>query len=160
MPKTNELNKESSLNPTQLLKLLHEIHIDFMQHTISLEDLCDHLLKILLQCTRSNYGYIGSVHDDGKQKYLKSYSTTEVLNNEVSKKNHVENFIPSPKKSISQNSFFHSVIKSGEPIINNEISKQEENIGIPFDHPTITNFMSFAIKFEGKVIGVLGIANR
>ncbi len=48
----------------------------------------------------------------------------------------------------------------GEGFFTNDPSSEPDSIGVPEGHPPLTSFMGIPLKHEGKVIGVLALANR
>ena len=58
------------------------------------------------------------------------------------------------------NTLFGEVIKTGNPIVTNKPMGHPKAGGIPSGHPPLNAFMGVPLHYAGKLIGMLGVANR
>ncbi len=117
------------------------------------------LLDIILDLTRSEFGFIGEVLEDEQGKYLKTYSLTDISWNEDTRKLYNE-FASTGMEFRSLDSLFGYVIKNGEPYISNSPSDDEHAKGVPNGHPDLKSFFGMPIVNNGKTIAMIGVANR
>ncbi|MDH5380311.1 MAG: GAF domain-containing protein, partial [Cyclobacteriaceae bacterium] len=148
------------LDPLKLLESLHSIHINFIKDNLPFDKLFSNLLDILLSLTGSEYGFIGRVLKNEKQeKYLKTYAITDISWNEETTKFYKEK-APDGLEFHNLETLFGWVIKNEKNLITNDAPNHPEASGIPHGHPPLDKFMGIAIKFENKMVGMVGMANR
>ncbi|WP_456447199.1 GAF domain-containing protein [Thiolapillus sp.] len=118
------------------------------------------LLEALLDITGSEYGFIGEVFYDAKnQPYVKCYATTNIAWDEDTRKLYEEN---RQKGMIFSklDSLYGSVLKTGERVISNQPGTDPRRGGLPKGHPPLRTFMGLPFYGGGKLLGMVGIANR
>ena len=120
----------------------------------------DGLLKDVLALTDSEYGFLGEVlyGTDGKP-YLKTYAITDIAWNAETRlfyDTHVEQGM----EFHNLNTLFGSAVLTREPVIANEAPSDPRRGGLPAGHPALNAFLGLPIFLEGRMVAVLGIANR
>ncbi|MDH5366527.1 MAG: GAF domain-containing protein, partial [Cyclobacteriaceae bacterium] len=150
-----EDNISDNLDSNQLLESLHEVHINFIQQNMSFKNLFDNLLEVLLVHTKSKYGFIGRVLNNGENKYLKIYAI-----NDLDKSNSFKNDYINGLEFHNLNSLFGWVVINEQSLITNDAANHSESNYTPKGHPPINKFMGIAIKCQGEMVGMAGIANR
>ena len=71
---------------------------------------------------------------------------------------------PDGHRSVSAGSslqgFYRGILQDGKGCFTNTPDRHPDSIGIPDGHPPLDAFMGVALMHDGKVIGILGVANR
>ena len=118
------------------------------------------LLETLLEITDSEYGFIGEVfYTDKNKPFIQSYATTNIawsdetrrLYNKTKQKGMIFSKI---------NSLYGSVLKTGQLVISNNPATDPRRFGLPAGHPPLNKFMGIPFYGGGKLLGIVGIANR
>ena len=118
------------------------------------------LLEILLDLTKSEYGFIGEVfYTEDDKPYIKSYATTNIAWSEETRclynKTRRNGMIFSKVDSL-----YGSVLKTGQLVISNNPKTDPRRFGLPEGHPPLNTFMGIPFYGGGKLLGCVGIANR
>jgi len=119
----------------------------------------DTLLQDLLDLTGSEYGFIGEVHQRHGQPYLKAYAITNIAWNEETQRFYAEH-APQGLEFTNLKSLFGAVLLSGEPVIANDPARDPRRGGLPPGHPPLHAFLGLPVHAGGRMLGMLGIANR
>ena len=118
------------------------------------------LLDTLLELTGSEYGFIGEVfYSDEKIPYIKSHATTNIAWSDETQRL----YEATKKKGMlfsRLDSLYGAVLNTGKLIISNQPSDDSRSCGVPHGHPPLNSFMGIPFFSEGKLLGVVGIANR
>ncbi|MCO4760308.1 MAG: diguanylate cyclase [Myxococcales bacterium] len=110
--------------------------------------------------TGSEYGFIGEVlRDDGGPLYLKTHAITDISWNEQTRNFYKEGVAQGLEFRNLDNLFGH-VIRTGEIVIANEPLNDPRAGGIPKGHPPLNAFLGLPFFARGRLIGMVGIANR
>ena len=120
----------------------------------------DGLLKDLLALTDSEYGFLSEVlyGPEGKP-YLKTYAITDIAWNAETRlfyDTHVEQGM----EFHNLNTLFGRAVLTREPVIANEAPSDPRRGGLPAGHPALNAFLGLPIFLEGRMVAMLGIANR
>ncbi len=118
------------------------------------------LLDTLLGVTQSEYGFIGEVfHQTDGTPYVLSYATTNIAWSEETKQLYEAN--KSKGMIFSRlDSLYGAVLKSGQPVISNQPLTDSRSCGLPVGHPPLNSFLGLPFYGSGKLLGMVGIANR
>ncbi len=119
------------------------------------------LLDTLLEVTQSEYGFIGEVLRDEKTgaPYVRSYATTNIAWSEETQKLYEAN--RSRGMIFSRlDSLYGAVLKSGQAVISNQPKLDSRSCGLPLGHPPLNSFLGLPFYGQGKMLGMVGIANR
>ncbi len=120
----------------------------------------DHLLKILLEVTESEFGFIGEVlHEENGTPYLKAYSFSNIAWNEATRKIYEEH-AKTGLEFRNLETLFGAVIRTGQPVIANHPSADPRRGGLPPGHPPLQAFMGLPFKAGPEMLGMVGVANR
>ncbi len=119
-----------------------------------------HILELLLEVSESEYGFIGErkLKNDGTP-YLKTHAITNIAWNDETKAFY-ETYRDAGMEFLNMNTLFGAVLTGGEPVIANDPANDPRRGGLPKDHPAMHNFLGIPIKYQGLLIGMMGIANR
>jgi hypothetical protein len=122
--------------------------------------LFDGLLETLLELTGSEYGFIGEVfYSEEGNPYIKSYATTNIAWSDATQQLYEE----TEKKGMifaRLESLYGAVLTTGKLIISNKPASDSRSGGLPPGHPPLNTFMGIPFFSAGKLLGVVGIANR
>lgn len=120
----------------------------------------DRLLKLLLDFTGSEYGFIGEVlHSDKGLPYLKTHALTNISWDEATRKFYEEN-APGGLEFTNLKTLFGAVMTSGDLVISNSPGTDPRRGGLPPGHPPLDRFLGIPIKVGGQFVGMVGLANR
>jgi PAS domain S-box-containing protein len=120
----------------------------------------DGLLSALLELTDSEYGFIGEVlHETDDQPYLRTVAITNIAWNEETRRFYAEN-APAGMEFRNLDTLFGRVITTGKPVISNEPAVDAHASGTPDGHPPLRSFLGLPFASAGKMVGMVGIANR
>ena len=140
----------------QMEKTLHrnEILVQMMnQEYNSAQDHLDHVLNESLKLTESEYGYIYVYEEESEEFILNSWSDKvlddcAILN-------------PGRRQKLSLAGLWGEVVRQRQPIIVNDFSQSHlRKKGHPTGHIRLSKFMSVPIIIDGKIIAVVGLANK
>jgi diguanylate cyclase (GGDEF)-like protein/PAS domain S-box-containing protein len=120
----------------------------------------DSLLKILLDYSCSEYGFIGEVfHDAGGAPYLKTHAITNIAWNEETRALY-ETHVSQGLEFRNPNTLFGAVMVTGQVVISNDPLNDPRAGGLPPGHPAMSAFLGIPLYKGDALIGMLGIANR
>jgi PAS domain S-box-containing protein len=123
-------------------------------------ELFDHLLGDILEFTQSEYGFIGEVlHDKTGAPYLKTHAITNIAWNEATRKLYEES---KATGFIFRNlhTLFGAALTTGQPVIANHPATDPRRGGLPQGHPAMHAFLGLPFRYGGKLVGMVGVANR
>jgi PAS domain S-box-containing protein len=120
----------------------------------------DDILSVLLYSTSSDYGFIGEVlyTPEGKP-YLRTQAMTDIAWDEATRRVFAERG-PGGMEFSNLATLFGAVVSSGQSVIANEPAEDPRRGGLPSSHPALTAFMGAPISVGGRVVGMVGVANR
>lgn len=143
----------------QLLRTIAKAQSKFIAN-VDTKVLFDELLDDLLALTRSEYGFIGEVlYDPSGSPYLKSRAVTNIAWNDETKALY-EKHAATGLEFRNLRSLFGEVLVTGREVISNSPSIDPRRCGIPKGHPPLNSFLGLPFYNGGRMIGMLGIANR
>jgi len=144
------------------MQALQEVITRAQSHFIRETDLrraFDGLLTDVLALTSSDYGFLSEVLTRDGKSYLKTYAITDIAWNEETRQfyqTHVEEGI----EFHNLNTLFGAALLKREPVIANEPGNDPRSGGLPPGHPALKAFLGLPIFQEGRMVAMLGIANR
>lgn len=120
----------------------------------------DGLLKDLLALTDSEYGFLSEVlyGPEGKP-YLKTYAITDIAWN-AETRHFYDTHVEQGMEFHNLNTLFGRAVLTREPVIANEAPSDPRRGGLPAGHPALNAFLGLPIFLEGRMVAMLGIANR
>ncbi len=119
------------------------------------------LLDKLLKATNSEFGFIDEMtyRGDG-QPYLVAKAITDISWDEESRKSYQKFADERGLEFHNIRGLFGTVILTGELVIANDPGTDTRRSLLPEGHPPLHSFLGLPLHSEGKIIGVIGIANR
>ena len=143
----------------QLLQALTEAQAEFIRAGDSPE-IFTSLLRTLLELTESSYGFIGEVLTDTTgAPYLKSMAISDISWND-STREFYQRHAPDGLEFRNLHTLFGRVLATGKPLFTNQPASHPAAGGLPKGHPPLESFMGVPIHAGGRLIGMVGIANR
>ena len=119
----------------------------------------DALLDEVLTLTKSEYGFIGEVlHQEDGTPFLKTRSITNIAWNDETR-NLYQQHAAKGFEFYNLKSLFGAAMVTEETVISNNPAEDERSTGLPEGHPPMTAFMGVALKMQGKMVGLIGLAN-
>ncbi|WP_373976418.1 response regulator [Chitinibacter sp. SCUT-21] len=118
------------------------------------------MLVDILDITQSEYGFIGEVrhHLDG-QPYLRTHAITNIAWDEATRDFYEKN-APQGLQFNNLKTLFGVAMLSGEVVIANSPATDSRAGGIPAGHPPLNSFMAIPCIYAGKMVALVGVANR
>ncbi|MFA5802539.1 MAG: PAS domain S-box protein [Thermoleophilia bacterium] len=120
----------------------------------------DDLLDVMLTITGSEFGFIGEVQTTPEgHPSLTSKAISYIARSQETKTFYEQN---APGGFVINNleSLLGVAITSGEPVIANQPSDDPRRGGMPSGHPLLDSFLGIPICSSGKILALLGVANR
>ena len=143
----------------RLLSAISEVQSEFIVNDKE-ATIFDKLLAQLLTLTESEYGFIGEVrHDEHGSPWMKTLAMTDIAWNEETRNMVAERGIEGLEFR-NLNTLFGVVLRTGEPLISNTPADDPRRGGLPEGHPPLDSFGGVPIIHEGRMVAIIGIANR
>ncbi|KZX54983.1 hypothetical protein A3709_08230 [Halioglobus sp. HI00S01] len=128
--------------------------------TVDRQQLFDGLLDALLELGDSEYGFIGETHlNEEGTVYLRTHAITNIAWNEYTRK-HFEENAPNGLEFHNLKTLFGHVMTEGKPVVANAPAEDPRRGGLPLGHPELRSFLGLPLHSAGRMIGMVGIANR
>ncbi|MHB8101147.1 MAG: PAS domain S-box protein [Methanosarcina sp.] len=119
------------------------------------EDLGNVCLSAALEVTGGGIGFVNLVGDDG---LLHDIAISEMGWNQClmyDKTGHRR-----PLGNFDVHGLYGSIINSEKSFFTNDPQSHSDSIGVPHGHPPITSFIGVPLVLDGKMMGMIGVANR
>jgi len=117
------------------------------------------LLEHILDVTESEYGFIGEIVHGNNAPYLKTHAITDISWNEETKALY-EGSLESGMEFYNMDTLFGAVVTTGKAVISNDVATDSRAGGRPFGHPSLDTFLGLPFFYAGKLLGMVGLANR
>lgn len=125
----------------------------------NVQGLFNALLDVLLELTKSEYGFIGEVRYDRDEPYLKTHAITNIAWNETTR-HFYETGAPKGLEFTNLKTLFGQVIVTQAPVIANDPANDPRRGGLPEGHPAMRAFLGLPFFADNRLNGMVGIANR
>lgn len=120
----------------------------------------NHLLSDILKLTASEYGFLGEVlYSDANAPYLKTYAITNIAWDKNTRAFYNEH-APKGMEFTNLNTLFGAALTTEKPVIANTPNQDTRRGGLPNGHPPMNAFLGLPIHHGGKLVAMLGLANR
>ncbi len=152
-------NEAFILRQQKLLANLRAVSAEFLAFK-NYSTVSEHLLQSLLEASESEYGFIGEIKKNSKERpYLKIHSV-----NNISWDKEIEKFYqqeaPNGMEFHNLNTLFGAVIREQKLVISNEPATDPRCGGLPHGHPELKNFLGVPVFRGDKMVAMYGLANR
>ncbi len=157
-PERAHLEERLDVN-RRLMEALTHVHVDLVTHR-NHRALFERLLTLMLEETRSEYGFIGEIlHSPEGAPYLRTYAITNIAWTDELRAQYA---LDAPQGMTFRNlrSLFGTVLTSEQPVLTNSPASHPNAIGVPPGHPELRAFLGLPFKVHGEMVGMVGIANR
>ncbi|MFP4038066.1 MAG: GAF domain-containing sensor histidine kinase [Desulfobacteraceae bacterium] len=112
-------------------------------------------LSVIEEMTSSEFGFIGELGPDGVMKSLTVSSKGIDLCGMQDRAVHQQ--VPG---GFPFRGLYGFVLEHGESLLTNHPSEHPESRGLPERHPPLSSFLGVPLLHDGKVFGVIAVANR
>ncbi len=119
------------------------------------EELGNKCLSIALEVTGSQIGFVGEV---GADRLLHDIAISDMGWNQCCMYNKTGHRRPAGYYILR--GLCSYVVNSGKGFFTNNLQLDPHSIGLPKGHPPLTSFLSVPLVLDGKIIGILAVANR
>ncbi len=120
----------------------------------------DDILSVLLHSTGSEFGLIGEVlYTPQDRPYLKTQAMADIASAEDSQRTFARHG-PSGIEFTSLDALVGEVMNSAGVVIANDLPNDARHRGLSKGHPPLTAFLGAPISIGGRVVGMIGVANR
>ena len=155
------LTAEQALRASnRLLQALTEVQTDFIQGAAS-QRLFNKLLAVLLELTGSEYGFIGEVvYPPEGSLFLRSRAITNIAWTPELKEFLASKLAQGGLEFRNLHNLFGEVLTRGQVVMSNHPETDPRRGGLPEGHPPLRCFLGLPFHAGGKLVGMVGIANR
>ena len=123
-----------------------------------IQDAFGQILEELLRLTGSEYGFIGETLYD-PEPYLLTHALTDVSWDEETSKLYKENMAKGFEFR-NLNTLFGVSLITKQTVISNSPKDDPRSGGLPHGHPGMNSYAGIPILREGRLLGLIGLANR
>jgi PAS domain S-box-containing protein len=151
--------QETLQKQRRLLDVLREATTRFIT-TADTRETAAYLLRLVLELTGSEFGFIAEVLYDGLgQPYIRTQALSNVAWDEESRRLYLQ----------SQgygmdfrrlDTLYGAVLTSRQPVISNDLAQDPRQGGTPQGHPQLHSFLGMPIFHGNDLVGMYAIANR
>jgi diguanylate cyclase (GGDEF)-like protein/PAS domain S-box-containing protein len=122
-------------------------------------DWWERALRLLLDLTQSEYGFIGTVHEDPSGRYLRTHALSNIAWDDETRRLYEES---RGKGMLFRNldTLFGRVIVEGKTLVSNDVEHDPRAHGRPPGHPPLRHFLGLACGQGQQMRGMIGLANR
>lgn len=143
----------------QLLDAIADIHITSVRNPDP-NAAFERALQAFLLLTQSSMGFIGEVHvTPNGDPWLKTFAISDIAW-DVESKALYEKYWRDGFEFRNLENLFGEVIRTGHLVISDNPSIDLRSRGVPTGHPQLTSFLGIPIHVDGRLIGMVGLANR
>jgi len=151
---------DTSKDSLQLLQGISKLNARWIADTANAKSVFEDLLEVALECTGSEFGFLGErLLDEQGNPYLKTHALTNIAW-DVETRELYDKMADQGFEFRNLETLFGHVLASEEPLITNEPANHPRRGGLPPGHPPLQSFAGLPIKSGGKMVGMIGLANR
>lgn len=142
-----------------LLQIIGRVQNDFIAEGDARRSF-EELLKLALDLTGSEYGFIGEVLRDGKgQPYLKTFAVTNISWDQSTRELYATHALKGLEFR-NVDTLFGRVMTTEKAVVSNCPSQDPRRGGLPAGHPELRAFLGLPLIQGSLLVGMIGIANR
>lgn len=142
-----------------ITQILSDVRSKFIESVGDKRKFFDYVLNKVIEVTNSEYGFIGEILGNGDEKYLKTFSITDISWSPETKA-FFDKHNAAGLEFRNLSTLFGEVIKTGELLITNDAPHHPKARGIPKGHPPLDTFMGVPIHYNGQAFAMVGLANN
>ena len=118
------------------------------------------LLGVALELSESPFGFLGeALHDASGNPYLKAHAVTDIAWDQKSR-DVFDQIVSGGFEFRNLNTLFGAVLSTEALVISNDPESDDRSGGTPEGHPPLKCFAGIPVKSGGKMIGMVGLANK
>ncbi|MDY7226229.1 PAS domain S-box protein [Hyalangium rubrum] len=153
------LLEEELESSRRMLHALTQVHADLVSQGDP-QVLFEQLLALVLELTRSQYGFIGEVlRSPEGTPYLRAHAIIHITpSGEL--RTHLAASPEEARAVYDLQTLPGTVLTSGQPVRANGLALEPHPQGFPVDYPLLQSFLGLPFKAFGELVGMVGIANR
>lgn len=142
-----------------LLQIIGRVQNDFIAEGDARRSF-EQLLKLALDLTGSEYGFIGEVLRDGEgQPYLTTFAVTNISWDQTTRDLYATHALKGLEFRNLKTLFGH-VLTTEKAVVSNAPSQDPRRGGLPSGHPELRAFLGLPLVRGSVLVGMIGIANR
>lgn len=154
----SEVQERLAFN-SQLNRALSELQREFIQEARAGSAWWERALALLIQLTGSEYGFIGSIHEDAQGRFLRTHAITNIAWDEPTRQLY-EDSRAQGMEFRNLDTLFGRVIAEGRTLVSNDVEHDPRAHGRPAGHPPLHHFLGLACGQGEQLVGMVGLANR
>jgi diguanylate cyclase (GGDEF)-like protein/PAS domain S-box-containing protein len=143
----------------QLNKELSELQRSYIENAGAGAQWWERALSLLIRLTGSEYGFIGSIHEDETGRFLRTHAMTNISWNEETRRLYEESRT-NGMEFRNLDTLFGRVIAEGRTLVSNDVANDPRAHGRPAGHPPLRHFLGLACGQGKQIVGMVGLANR
>lgn len=145
----------------RVARAVNQILRGFISATLwARKELFDEALENLLGLTGSEFGFIGEILESPEGlPYLRAQAISDISWNAETRKFYRDN-IRQGLEFRNLHNLFGATVRTGEMVLSNEPGSDLRSGGLPPGHPGLDSYLGLPIHAGGKLLGMVGVANR
>ncbi len=145
--------EERLLGQSTVLEAVNKVLLETLMCETE-EEVASTCLDVARELTESKFGFIGKVNEAGR------FDTIALSDPGWEACRIPESNAVVMVKDMEIRGIWGKVIKDGESLFVNNPSTHPDSVGIPEGHPQLTAFLGVPLKYAGKTIGMIALANK
>jgi PAS domain S-box-containing protein len=143
----------------ELLEAIARVQGDYLADVASVQQAFERLLRVILDFTGSEYGFIGDILEDERGRYLSTRVFTDIAWTDEIRSRYA---MPEGGglEFRDPDTLIGHALRTGERVISNEPKHDQRAGGLPSGHPPIHAFAAIPLYSLGELVAMVGIANR
>ncbi len=152
-------SEQQSQTKNQLLESISRAQSYFISENVQPTAMFDQILSDLLSLSYSNVGFIAEVkYNKDNKPYVEMLATGQRYESSDELLSFIEKSITGTELTDSKN-VLSEVIRSGAPIISNNIEHEQTAQSLPDGSPPLSTFMGVPLYHGTQLVGIFGLAN-
>jgi diguanylate cyclase (GGDEF)-like protein/PAS domain S-box-containing protein len=138
---------------------LSELQRDYIQKAGASAAWWERVLTMLIRITGSEYGFIGSIHEDTQGRFMRTHAITNIAWDDATRRLYDESRARGMEFR-NLDTLFGRVIADGRTLVSNDVAHDPRAHGRPAGHPPLNHFLGLACGQGAQMVGMVGLANR
>jgi PAS domain S-box-containing protein len=153
------LHEESQRSNALLLDTIREIQSQFISE-MNIHVVFETFVSKIVQLTKSEYGFFGEVLLTEKDKPCLKMCALSHLSFNKRTQEFYDKYDFKNLQFTNMNNLIGASIQAKKPVIANDAATDPRRGGLPEGHPNVSAFLGLPVFSRGRVVGVVGLANR
>ena len=142
-----------------LNKELSELQREYIESAGAAAAWWERALGLLIRITDSEYGFIGSIHEDARGRFLRTHAMTNISWDEHTRRLYEKSRVAGMEFR-NLDTLFGRAIAEGRTLVSNDVAHDPRAHGRPTGHPPLHQFLGLACGQGAQMVGLVGLANR